>query len=923
MGEPKQTGPDPAVIPSLDTQANGNGSVAVVSAPRVAPHWVEQDDRARGDEADPSGGHESRRWALSVEGGLYVLLIALAAITRFWDLGSRTLHHDESLHAYYSWLFTTGQGYIHDPLMHGPFLFHANAFVYLLFGASDATSRFVPALFGTVLVGLPFLLRGPRHLGRWGALAAAGLLLVSPAILYQSRYIRHDIYTVVGALVLFIAIVRYLERPERRWLVTAGASLGFLLTNHEIVFGIAAIFFGVLWGALLWGRLRKLVPLHLMVGGAAALLYAVKPGPLGRALPEIPWDRGGEDAPRPTRENQLAFYQELLTHPLAIALALLAVAALTAGLLVVSGRGSAANGGSPIFGCAALAVAVAAFWVATIVVVDETGRTSIGAWQPLAGAGRWRFLAAGALLAAGLVAGSVGLARVRKAVGGGAAWLTGIFGGARPGSVEAALLATGRHPAWVVSALAAGGVIFAVLYTSLFTNPEGLFTATVATDGTLPYWLGQHGYRRGNQPWFYYLLLLPQYEFFAVLFGGAATVAVGISTTRALVRRGAVGPRFFFRLFLAVWFVGIFAALSWAGEKMPWLIIHIALPATLLAGSLLGELAERWQSRRSAVGIAADRNGASAAGADRGRTGPGWAEPGLVAALLFAGAGWFLLAGRFSYGAFVEGTTPGGWDRIVAPTAADRWWLLAVPPLAVLALLGLAWLLRGARVAGRAALAAVTIGLVLIQIHSGWRTSFAEGDVPRDMLIYTQTSPDVSRMVRELGQLSAELTGGKGMEIAYDSRTSWPLQWYLRDFPNRDLREGPAGEAAEAPVAIVANENPQFQVWDRLEGYTAQEYVLRWWFPEGPIYRNFAIAPELAPSWSAAQNHDPPYGPGAVVGSILDSLATQLEPAGQQRLYRLLMYRDLPHPIGWRDGTYRYTLFVRDDLVPLFNTIRY
>ena len=33
--------------------------------------------------------------------------------------------------------------------MHGPFLFHANALVYLLFGDSDASSRYMPAFFGS------------------------------------------------------------------------------------------------------------------------------------------------------------------------------------------------------------------------------------------------------------------------------------------------------------------------------------------------------------------------------------------------------------------------------------------------------------------------------------------------------------------------------------------------------------------------------------------------------------------------------------------------------------------------------------------------------------------------------------------------------------------------------------------------------
>ena len=72
---------------------------------------------------------------LTVEHALWALLILVAIWTRFWDLGYRAQHHDESLHTYYSWLFATGDRlYVHHPLMHGPFLFHANALVYKLFG---------------------------------------------------------------------------------------------------------------------------------------------------------------------------------------------------------------------------------------------------------------------------------------------------------------------------------------------------------------------------------------------------------------------------------------------------------------------------------------------------------------------------------------------------------------------------------------------------------------------------------------------------------------------------------------------------------------------------------------------------------------------------------------------------------------------
>src|SRR3989304_10435314 len=68
-------------------------------------------------------------------------LMAVAAALRFWDLDAKALHHDESLHAQFTWYLFNGDGYRHDPLMHGPFQFHAGAAVYFLFGENDYTIR--------------------------------------------------------------------------------------------------------------------------------------------------------------------------------------------------------------------------------------------------------------------------------------------------------------------------------------------------------------------------------------------------------------------------------------------------------------------------------------------------------------------------------------------------------------------------------------------------------------------------------------------------------------------------------------------------------------------------------------------------------------------------------------------------------------
>jgi uncharacterized protein (TIGR03663 family) len=164
----------------------------------------------------------------------FIGLMFIGLVLRFWELGAKAFHHDESLHAFYSWRLYDGQGYIHDPMMHGPLLFELNALVYLLFGANDFTARLVPALFGVAVIGLPFLLR--HELGRAGAIAAALLFTVSPAFLYFSRFIRHDIYVDFFTLLLVIGVFRYLATGQKNWFYTACVSAALLFATKEDFF---------------------------------------------------------------------------------------------------------------------------------------------------------------------------------------------------------------------------------------------------------------------------------------------------------------------------------------------------------------------------------------------------------------------------------------------------------------------------------------------------------------------------------------------------------------------------------------------------------------------------------------------------------------------------------------------------------------
>ena len=178
---------------------------------------------------------------LSWEMILWLVFGASAFLSRFFNLGARVMSHDESLHVFYSWQLSKGSGYAHNPMMHGPFLFEATAFFNLLFGANDFTSRLVPALLGIgIVIGVPLLLR--PWLGRAGALMAALFFLVSPYVLYYSRYNRHDIQVIVWVLLAVFAMLAYLRERREGRLILLAAALALMFSTFEISFIYLAIF---------------------------------------------------------------------------------------------------------------------------------------------------------------------------------------------------------------------------------------------------------------------------------------------------------------------------------------------------------------------------------------------------------------------------------------------------------------------------------------------------------------------------------------------------------------------------------------------------------------------------------------------------------------------------------------------------------
>jgi uncharacterized protein (TIGR03663 family) len=221
-------------------------------------------------------------------------ICACAAALRLARLDNRLMHPDEANQAVkFGRLLEEGQ-YVYDPFEH-----HGPALNYLtlpvawstsaetLCDVSESQLRLVPALFGTLLVGLVWLVRD--QLGRAAALCAAVLTAVSPAMVFHSRYYIHETLLVFFTFASMAALWRYASeataaepddsRGRRRlrlrrtaWLVLLGLSLGMMHATKETC--VIAIFAMLAAAALTMTDLRRLGAKRLALAGAIVLAVA-------------------------------------------------------------------------------------------------------------------------------------------------------------------------------------------------------------------------------------------------------------------------------------------------------------------------------------------------------------------------------------------------------------------------------------------------------------------------------------------------------------------------------------------------------------------------------------------------------------------------------------------------------------------------
>ena len=635
----------------------------------------------------------------------YVALVVVGLGMRLWDLGARAMHHDESLHALYSWKLSNGEGFAHNPMMHGPFQFEVNAALFFVLGDSDITARVLYAFMGTVLILMPLLFRS--RLGRLGALFAAVLLTVSPAMLYYSRFARNDILMAVWTFGLVICMWRYFDEGRNRYLYMSAALLAFMFATKESAYLVVGMMG-------LWCFLMAMQPKLSRAWSSIETRGVSPPVALGRIAGSV-WK---------------SFLEAL----------------------------SESRRGGPASFMVFLIVVTLPMWSAFAALLQDTPLLS---WMNLT-------LAAGE-----------GSPRIGDPVGGGNVLAFVIV----VGMIALSAYFGQRWNLWLWLGCAnIFYIIWILLYTTFLTNFAGVKSGIWQALG---YWIVQQGEGRGSQPWYYYFLITSIYEFLPFLLGIAAAIYY-------LRKRETFG------VFLAFWALMTFALYTIASEKMPWLLVNIALPFIIMTGKFLSEVARKVEWR------AIMREGRYLL---------------IFGIPIFAVLLWSLI----SYSPSGAGLR----DILLQAFAA----------LALLGMVGVGvYMYRRVGHAQFLSISALGLAALLLalSVRSGVIAAYQNGDIPVEMIVYTQTSPDVTRLLDTFDTTGA----GAELPVEIDSTSgfSWPWAWYFRDSQNVQYpvhNQNSFSRSYEDRVLVVHSTNQSWADTGLSEVYLDGERIRhRWWFPE-------------------------------------------------------------------------------------------
>lgn len=180
-----------------------------------------------------TAGFQSRIRAWLSFRNLFLAIFLLGLFLRLFALDLKLFHHDEAVHAWFSYKLMTEGSYAYDPMYHGPFLYYATAAMFTLLGDTDLVARILPALFGAAIIPLIYALYRLGYLDQRQTLVAALFVAISPNLVYFSRFLRHDIFQLFFTVLILVALLAYLEQGRLRYALLAGLAIGCGMSLKE------------------------------------------------------------------------------------------------------------------------------------------------------------------------------------------------------------------------------------------------------------------------------------------------------------------------------------------------------------------------------------------------------------------------------------------------------------------------------------------------------------------------------------------------------------------------------------------------------------------------------------------------------------------------------------------------------------------
>ena len=716
---------------------------------------------------------------------LVALIIILTIFSRLTNLGVRVMSHDEVNHVVPAFDLFSGRGYRHDPVTHGPLQFPLMALSYFLFGDNDFTSRLPHALFSIASV-LFILFFYRRYLGKFGVVAAAVFFAISPFMLFYGRYARNDAICAFWGIASFYVLLRYFETGLSKYLLMLTVLLSLNFSTKETAYIFTA---------------QLLIFVFILVV----------------------MDLFRSSMEQKTRKKFL-LVNVILIGVIAACIAASVFFVRNAGQLIQTGQVvlNLANAGQSYDFNTFIGIAVTIIKLTFPIIIPLI--ISLGLLVYIKPLLKWEFLKDSRAFAVFILSLTLVLPLLVP--------FLVIFAGQNPVAysepfpvlidyiyiayffgLSVIIGSIWDEKNWWKFATVFFG-IYITLFSTFFTNTVGILTGMI---GSLGHWLAQQDVARGGQPSYYFaFFLIPIYEFLGA-FGTFLAFYFGFKQRSFWSKSSDASDEnvdnppipVVHPISLPIPAIFIFftitslIAYTLAGEKMPWLTVHITFPLLLIAGWSFEQTIQHYLVQDNSI-----ENG--------------WKRFfSIVVFLIFV---TLLFAQVWGNHAPFQGKT-----QIQLQDTNYFLFLITLVALSGFFLFK-QYQIFSVRKIFSGAMLSVFLLLSILTARASYRASFINYDYPYEFLVYAHAADGPKIVLKQIEEISKRTTRGLDIKVAYDNHGLYPYWWYLRNYPNKIVYlENPTRTLEDAPLIIAGSD--KYAKIDAIvrDNYYAYEYMRLWW----------------------------------------------------------------------------------------------